>query len=403
MATERSSAVTAWGTVQEKLRVLIAVTGGGSEGGAQQVVRVLLHGLPDHGIEPVLVTGSENDLTEESRGLGQRTYVLRDLIRPIRPRRDLRALNALKRVMRSEVPQIVHGHSFKAGALVRVAGSSLGIPAVYTMHGWGAYHELPYALQPLWLHLERRLSQRSMVAYVCEADRVLGDGAGISQAQVIPVSSLPRGEDRSRALAVESGEQVRILVVARFAPQKDPIGTVRTLAAVRDADPDLKWIATWIGEGPLREKTVAEARRLGVEDRILWTDAAQDIGQHYQEAHVFLLLSHYEGTPLSIIEAMRARLIIVATAVGGVEEMLTQDSGVMIPRSASTQQRAQSLLEVLRNPAAFAAMRERAGIEAARYDPAAMVQKYAEMYRRLAQAGPLELDAHASTDSRGPR
>lgn len=367
------------------MRVLVAVTGGDIGGGAQQVVRTLLHGLPAEGIEPLLVTGQESPLTEESRELGIATHVVRDLVRPIRPGRDLKALRALKAVVRETRAQVIHGHSFKAGALARLAGRGLGVPTVYTVHGWGAYHELPRPLRSAWLSLERWLSQGSAVAYVCERDQSMGVRAGLPIGHVIPVASLLRGEQRTDPRDLDPGEPVEMLIVARFATQKDPLGTIHTLAAVRDVDPALRWHATWIGDGPLRQETVAEAHRLGLDDRVSFMGSFQDIPQFYQAAHVFVLLSHYEGTPLSLIEAMRARLIIVATAVGGVEEMLGQESGVLVSPSASLRDRADVLLTVLAQPQAYTDMRQRAGARALRYDPSTMVARYATLYRDLAK------------------
>jgi glycosyltransferase involved in cell wall biosynthesis len=176
-----------------------------------------------------------------------------------------------------------------------------------------------------------------------------------------------------------------VLIVARFAKQKDPLGMIRTLAAMRDAAPGLPWRATWIGDGPLGRETVAEAHRLGIADRVTFIGRTEDMSQFYQDAHVFILLSQYEGTPLSIIEAMRARLIIVATAVGGVEEMLGQESGVLVPPSTSLRDRVDVLLRILARPQAYTDMRQRAGARALRYDPSTMVARYAMLYRDLAK------------------
>ena len=367
------------------MKVLVAVTGGDLSGGAQQVVRSLLYGLPQEGIEPVLVTGQESSLTDESRNLALATYVLRDLVRPIRPGNDLRALGMLKAVVRETHAEVIHGHSFKAGALARLAGRGLRVPTVYTMHGWGAYYELPRPLRVAWLWLERCLSQDSTVAYVCESDRSLGIRAGLPSGHLIPVASPLRGEQRTNPREVDPAQPVELLIVARLAMQKDPLATVRTLAVLRDADPALQWHATWVGDGPLRQETMAESRRLGLDDRVSFAGSTSEISRYYQEAHVFVLLSQYEGTPLSIIEAMRARLIIVATAVGGVEEMLGQECGVLVPAAASMRDRVGVLLRVLAEPQAYSGMRERAGARALRYDPSTMVARYAMLYRSLAR------------------
>ncbi|MBO2521424.1 MAG: hypothetical protein CW345_06435 [Firmicutes bacterium] len=77
------------------------------------------------------------------------------MVRPIRPRDDFRAALHIRRELRKLRPDLVSTHSSKAGLLGRIAARSLGLPAIFTAHGWAFTEGVPDRQRRLYVHVER--------------------------------------------------------------------------------------------------------------------------------------------------------------------------------------------------------------------------------------------------------
>jgi glycosyltransferase involved in cell wall biosynthesis len=133
----------------------------------------------------------------------------------------------------------------------------------------------------------------------------------------------------SRLRADPSRTPARLIMVARFGPQKDHPTLLRALAGLQDHP----WELDLVGEGPLIQNMQAVAARLGIGSRIRFLGQRRDVEQLLAAAQISLLVSNWEGFPLSILEAMRAGLPVVASAVGGVAESVRDgETGYLVPR-----------------------------------------------------------------------
>jgi len=87
-----------------------------------------------------------------------------------------------------------------------------------------------------------------------------------------------------------------------------------------------------VGDGELRETVQKQVRMLGVEDRVRFLGVRSDVPDLLRAADVFVFPSRCEGNPLSVMEAMAVGLPVVATAVGGVPELVEDGvSGILVP------------------------------------------------------------------------
>ncbi|EKP94118.1 glycosyltransferase [Thermaerobacter subterraneus] len=116
--------------------VVLVVTRADRTGGAQVHVLHLARGLQARGVPVLVVTGPPGPFAEALRQAGIPYRSLPQLVRPIRPVADLRALLALRRTLRQANPALVAAHSTKATWLARLAAATLRIPCVITVHGW---------------------------------------------------------------------------------------------------------------------------------------------------------------------------------------------------------------------------------------------------------------------------
>lgn len=270
------------------------------------------------------------------------------LARELRPLRDARALAFLCQVMWRERPQIVHTHKTKAGLLGRVAALLTGVPLrVHTYHG----HVLEGYFGPArtWamIAMERALALGT-TRLVTVSERLAQELSGRlriaprARFAVVPLGldlQPFRQADRLRgALRAElglqpGGEAPLIGVVGRMVPIKDHQTFLRALPAVFAACPKAR--AVLVGGGELEEAIRAEIGRLGLSGRVHLLGWRDDLPRIYADLDVLALTSRNEGTPVAVIEALAAGVRVVATAVGGVPDVLRPGGGaprgVLVP------------------------------------------------------------------------
>ena len=106
-------------------------------------------------------------------------------------------------------------------------------------------------------------------------------------------------------------------MVARLVEQKNHAALLRALARVTDRAFHLDLV----GEGPLGDELKALAKSLNLQDRVTFHGYRSDVPAFIERASLVVLLSHWEGLPISLIEAMRLGRPLVASDVGGVREL----------------------------------------------------------------------------------
>jgi glycosyltransferase involved in cell wall biosynthesis len=125
-------------------------------------------------------------------------------------------------------------------------------------------------------------------------------------------------------------------MVARYGAQKDHPTLLRALASLQRHP----WELDLIGDGPLMGDTEALARELGLAGRVHFLGQRNDVDRRLASAQISLLITNWEGFPLSILEAMRAGLPVVASDVGGVAESVRDgESGFLVARGDVAQLR----------------------------------------------------------------
>lgn len=308
------------------MRILYVITRA-DLGGAQMHVLKLLNGLAGRE-DTALACGEEGILTARARNLAVPVFPVPDLIRPVSPRRDFLAFRQLRHVIRAWKPDVVHCHSSKAGVVGRLAARAENTACVFTAHGWAFADGAGLG--------------RKLLSVPCE------QLAGRTGAHVIVASNYERELGlRHRAIAAdrlhviyEGAEDLparaqpgtlgtpNLIMVARFSRQKDHRTLLRAAAGIEQ--PFNLWL---VGEGPLCEAMRVEAEKLGAANRVRFLGSRTDVPELLAKAHVFVLASRYEGIPMSVLEAMRASLPVVATGVGGMHECVKDGkTGFLVAR-----------------------------------------------------------------------
>ncbi len=329
------------------MKIVYLITRSEPFGGAQVHVRDLARAFRDRQYEVHVLVGSEGPFTEDLRASGIPVTTLRHLVRPLHPVEDPRAFLEVRAALRSLRPSLVTTHSSKAGWIGRAAASSLGIPVIFTAHGWAFTEGVP-ALQRGIYWLAERLAAplSSRVITVSEHDRRLAIRLRVLPARKVVTVHNGMPDLPSLPLAGSNGKSLRITMVARFQDQKDHALLLSALSGLME----MPWELDLIGDGPLQLAVEAQARRLGIAERVRFLGLRRDVAERLAQSQLFVLATRWEGFPYTILEAMRAGLAVVASDVGGVREAVVHgETGLLVPRDDEPALR-QRLFEMLASP-----------------------------------------------------
>jgi glycosyltransferase involved in cell wall biosynthesis len=300
-------------------------------GGAQVHVLDLLRGFRDD-FEMVLATGEEGYCTDQARSFGIECHVLPSLVQRIDPISDLKATAESIKLIRGLRPDLVHCHTTKAGLVGRLAARLANVPAVFTAHTWCFSEGTSLAWRALGRPAETfaALCSKKIIT-VSEANRTAAIAKKIAGADKF-VTVHNGGADTLHRARPGSGNPPRIVMVARFAAQKNQTLLVETVAKLKRPA-----ILTLIGDGPLRQQAEQAAAACPAHIKVEFLGQRRDIPELLAQADLFVLSTNWEGFPISILEAMRAGLPVISTDVNGVREAVDDgETGLLVsPRDGN--------------------------------------------------------------------
>jgi glycosyltransferase involved in cell wall biosynthesis len=312
-----------------RLKIAYVVTRSDLIGGAQVHVRDLAAAVVRHGHEAVILAGGSGPYMEAVRDAGVENVSLKHLGVPIRPHLDALALGELCSELRHLKPDLISVHSSKAGVLGRVAGRVLGLPVIHTAHGWSFTPGIPRRKASMYRWIERLAAPlASRIITVSEFDRQLALTHRLAPAERVVTVHNGMPDIGSGLAADPARSPARLVMIARFEPQKDHATLFRALREIGEP-----WHLDLIGDGPLLDEAQAIVRDFGLIDRVQFWGQRLDVAQRLAEAQAAVLITNWEGFPRSILEAMRAGLPVVASGVGGVAESVQDGkTGFIVPR-----------------------------------------------------------------------
>jgi glycosyltransferase involved in cell wall biosynthesis len=287
-----------------------------------------------------------------------------EMVQPIAPIRDLKALAGLADVVRKWKPDLIHAHGSKAGTLGRLARyAAPSVPVAFTPHQYAfANYFKRRWVRKVYRGIERAMAPlATMVICVCEAERdnaiLVGSG---DRATVVyngidfhpadgPDARLERMRERGPA----------ICAVAELHPRKGLMTLLGAMPRVLAVHPDATLVIA--GEGRQREELLREVARLGIADSVRLLGLVGDVPAVLAGADVFVNAAWAEAFPYSVLEAMAAERPIVATDVGGTREAIEDGVTGRLVKPDDGQGLAQAILDLLCEPDEAARMASAAG------------------------------------------
>ena len=357
------------------LHVLLVITKG-EIGGAQSHVIELCRALRGQVRFSAVIGGAAGShLQQALQALDVHTHPLPALRNSLNPLRLLAAVRALRKCMRADPPDLLHAHSAVAGVVARLAGQLADTPVVYTVHGFGFKPQAPTRVRlNAWLAEAVLAAWTTRMVCVSEHEKTLAAQLPMdpARASVVPnaIADVPWRSDPSDA---EPG----LVMVARMAPPKRHDLLLQALALL--AAEGIRPPSRLLGDGPQRAQHQRLAHTLAL-SHVDFGGDVHNVPEQLAQQPIFVLLSDHEGLPMSLIEAMRAGMAIVASRLPGVEELLVDgESALLVPNDPV--RIAQALRQLLQD----APLRQRLAAAAraryeARHKPEALAAQMREVY-----------------------
>jgi glycosyltransferase involved in cell wall biosynthesis len=308
------------------MKILFPIARADTIAGAQVHVRDLAVALQQDGHQVLVVTGREGIYNLALDEANIKSIACDTLMPQISPLKDGASLKFLLEVIKNFQPDLIAAHSSKTGILGRLAAKITNTPCVFTAHGWSFTAGVPEPNRTIYRIIETLTAPlTNKIICVSECDRNIALKSGINP-QIL--STIHNGmKDIPESLKANPGERnpVNIVMVARFDRQKDHKTLIEAFKDLTEARLIL------VGDGPNLESIKALVASLGIDRRVQFLGFRNDIPEILARSQIFALISNWEGLPCTIIEAMRAGLPVVASAVGGVAESIVDgETGYLI-------------------------------------------------------------------------
>lgn len=291
---------------------------------------------------------------------------------------DLSMIPKLQKLFRKERPDVVHTHLDVikyAVPAAKLAGVKRCVHTVHTV----AQKEAEGLAQKLSNMVFYRLGLATPVALSPEVRQTIQDFYGLPEKKV-PV--IYNGVDLTRCIPKEdytTGTPVKLLHVGRFDLPKNHAGLLRSFASLRAIYPQVH--LTMVGDGALREEMETLAGELEIRDGVSFAGMQDNVYPYLHDADIFLLPSSYEGIPMTIIEAMGTGVPIVATAVGGVPDLVKNgETGLLV--SCDTEAVTAACARLIENEALRRKLGQAARADSVRFSADYMAQAYGRVYQQ---------------------
>lgn len=352
-----------------------------SFGGMERVVTTLAAGQlrQGHRVQIISVLSPGNQPHPFVAGIeaaGIESVVLR-----IGDRDYLGERRAVREVIRDRQPDLVHTHGFRPDVTDGGVARSEGLPVVSTCHGFIDFGTRGAMYQ--WLQ-RRALRKYDAVIAVSAliVSKLKAARVPVEKIHLVPNAFADDGEVVSRDAARRALDLPDVPVigwVGRLSAEKGPDIALEAFAQL---DHPMA-VLVFIGDGRERAMLESRATTLGIRDRVLWRGAVANVGRLFPAFDAFLLSSRTEGTPMVLLEAMSARVPIIATKVGGVPDVVSNDSAWLV-EALDVDALASSLRAVIGNPESTKERVDRAQATLrARFSLSNWLAQYEKIYRSL--------------------
>jgi glycosyltransferase involved in cell wall biosynthesis len=372
-----------------RVRVLFLINKLGEQGGAERFTLGLAAHLPRDRVEPwVCVT---RDATEGALQT-LRAADVPCIVLGRHTRWESHRMLGLVRLLRQEHFDVLHTHMFGSNLWGTVIGRLAKVPVLIAHEHTWSYEGNPARA---WVdgNVIGRLATRFVAVSAPDAQRMVDhEGVPAKKVVVMPTAYVPRNTGNGNIRAELGLDDATPLVgtAAVLRPQKAIDVLLDAFALVLKRVPAAQLVIAGDSvmrkdgtRDPLRQTLEGRARDLGIKTSVHFLGVRDDVDAILRAVDVAALSSDFEGTPLFVFECMAHDAPLVATAVGGVPDVVEDGvSGVLVPRR-DPRALADALSELLADPGRRASMSAAAAERLRNFTIASLASRFADLYEDL--------------------
>lgn len=301
---------------------------------------------------------------------------------------DRAVIKQLRDIVARRAPDVIQTHMIKSHFLVKLSGLGKQYP-------WIAYHH-GYTTTDLKMQFYNQLNRWSLpsadlVIAVCgefakqlAASGVQKDRIRVSHNSVNAPRNISSKEQQTlrEGFGIARDEQVMV-AIGRLSREKGHADLIESVAVLRKAEPDLKFKLLIVGAGPEQANLTRAVSERNLESHVVFVGHVSDVAPFYAIADLLALPSHSEGSPNVLLEAMAAGLPTVATRVGGVPEIATNEKDALLVAARDPSTFADALRRALTEPELARKLRNTAIVRARDFSPESHARSLIEIYQGL--------------------
>lgn len=322
----------------------------------------------------------QNDFVRACEDAGLGSYPIRE-----RFAFDPSVLSAIRKLVEALDPDIVQTHAVKSHFLIKLTG-------IHRIRPWIAFHH-GYTRTSWRTQIYNRLDRWSLpsaarVVTVCKpfADQLIRIGVRRERIFVqhnsvreFVVPSPDRIQRLREELRICESTKV-ILSVGRLSREKGQADLIEAARLLRNKNLLAGFRFVIAGDGPDRAPLTRIVREDNLESDVVFVGHISDIGPYYGLAELVVLPSHSEGSPNVLLEAMAAGRAIIATRVGGVPDIATNEREAILVEKENPSALAEAVHRVLADASLKTKLAEAARLRAQSYSPQAYCDSILALY-----------------------
>jgi glycosyltransferase involved in cell wall biosynthesis len=297
---------------------------------------------------------------------------------------------ALVRLLKKLRIDVIQTHGYGATTFGRAAAMWLRIPNVLHEHAnltdtpW--FQKIPDKLFDPFTDLAIAVSE-STRRFCVEARKLSPERVKVVYLGAPLEDFQPWSAERAREAREKlglGGPGLRVVgTVTRLHESKGNRYLVEAAALLARERPELRFVV--VGEGPLQPDLEAQARRLGIEDKVVFTGFQKDVAAAFASFDVAVFPSLWEGTPLTVFEAMAMAKPIVSTDVDGLRDVLQGDVNSLVVPPRDPKALAHAMVRMLDDPSLARRLSGAAREASRRFDIQVFVNKMSRLYEVLVE------------------
>jgi glycosyltransferase involved in cell wall biosynthesis len=353
-----------------------------SEGqyGVENLLVSLAHGLSELGCKVVVGVFRDSrlphlEVAEEAQRRGLSVEII-----PCQGRCDWSAVERMRKLVQEHKVDVINPHGYKADFYAYMAARRMNVALVATSHNWPSQR---FSMRLYAAFDQFLLSRFDRVVAVSDVPASILRRRGVLAERLV---SIPNGVDVNRLEGASptlrnelppTGPMVGF--VGRFVPDKGGALLLQAAKGVLAAHGQARFVM--VGDGPSRRDWETMAIQLGIADKVIFTGVRQDMPGVYASFDMLVLPSLVESMPMCLLEAMAAGRPIIATRVGAIPSMLTdQHTGVLI-NPGNIRELSGAIASLLSNPILARHLGKNAQAHVARdFSAETMVRNYIDVF-----------------------